>query len=24
MEHDKTYSFDWHTKLHEIDNILGV
>ncbi len=24
MEHDTTYSFDWHTKLHEINNILGV
>ena len=24
MEHDTTYSFDWHTKLHEINNILGL
>ena len=24
MEHETTYSFDWQSKLHEIDNFLGV
>lgn len=23
MEHETTYSFDWHAKLHEINHILG-
>jgi predicted RNA-binding protein len=23
MEHETTYSFDWHTKLYEINHILG-